>query len=205
MRCTPGSVGRDRDRADGAVCVLEQRGRRILGLHRLRAPPRQAPHRRRRPRKVTEQIERVRRLVHQHAAALARPRSAPAGGAVVAVRAIERVDDRDAYELAEPAARDQLRARRRSPAGSAAGSRRRAAALPGPLRRSSRRPRAPRQRAASRRARARPLRAPRSRAADETDAACRRRRRPAPARAARGDRRTTASGLLRTRHRGSRS
>ena len=57
---------------------------------------------------MTEQIERVRRLVHQHTAALARPRSAPAGGAVVAVRAIERVDDRDAYELPEPTACDQL-------------------------------------------------------------------------------------------------
>ena len=46
---------------------------------------------------------------------------------VVAVRAVERVDDRHAHELAEPAARRSAHAQRRSPAGSAAGSRRRAA------------------------------------------------------------------------------
>ena len=56
---------------------------------------------------MTEQIERVRRLVHQHTASLAHPRSAPAGSAVVAPWAIERVDDRDAYELPKPAGRDQ--------------------------------------------------------------------------------------------------
>ena len=99
--------GRDRDGAEGAVLVLDQRGRRVFGLHRLRAPPRQAPDRRRGPGEVTEQIECVGRLVHQHTAALARPRPAPVGGAVVAVRPIERVDDRDAYELPEPTACDQ--------------------------------------------------------------------------------------------------
>ena len=99
--------GRDRDSAESAVVVLDQRGRRVFGLHRLRAAPRQAPDRRRRPCEVTEQIERVGRLVHEHTAALARPRPAPARGAVVGVRAIERVDDRDAYELAESAGRDR--------------------------------------------------------------------------------------------------
>ncbi len=83
--------------------VLEQRRRRVLGLHRLRPPPRHAPHRRGRARQVAEQVERVRRLVHQHAAAFALPRAAPARRAVVRVRTVERVDDRRRDERPEPA------------------------------------------------------------------------------------------------------
>ena len=56
---------------------------------------------------MTEKVERVRSLVHQHAAALALPRAAPARRPVIAVRAIERIDDRHADQLADPPGRDQ--------------------------------------------------------------------------------------------------
>ncbi len=100
--------GRGLQRADGTVRILDQCGRGVLGLHRLRAAPRETPDARRRTGEVAEQVERVGRLVHQDAAALAGPRPTPAGCAVVGLGPVERVDDRHAHELAELACRDQL-------------------------------------------------------------------------------------------------
>ena len=98
---------RGRERPDGPAVVQEQRRRRVLSLHRLRAPLRDAKDDLGRSGEVAEQIERVRRLIQQYATALPPPRTAPVGCPVVHVRPVERVDDRHAYERPQPAVVEQ--------------------------------------------------------------------------------------------------
>jgi hypothetical protein len=98
---------RGRERPDGAAGIHKQRRRRVLSLHRLRAPLRDARDDLGRPGEVAEQIKCVRRLVQQYAAALPPPRAAPVCCAVVHVRPVERVDDRCADERPQPAVVEQ--------------------------------------------------------------------------------------------------
>src|SRR5579864_9461848 len=74
--------------ADRAAFVCKESDRGVLRLHRLRAPLRDTPHRHGRTGEVAEEVECVRRLIHQDAAAFSFPRAAPVCGAVVGVRPV---------------------------------------------------------------------------------------------------------------------